>query len=67
MEFCKAVFRYKLRRKGKRVIGIDPEPYKVEYLPAGEEGEKALDWFIEFLCNGFIDYLEKEALKCTFP
>ncbi|MGB9903493.1 MAG: hypothetical protein ACPLQO_02330 [Desulfotomaculales bacterium] len=53
------VITYKLVTKGRRVIGVDPESRRVEYLPDnGEEGEKALDRFIEHLYEGFVEYLK---------
>jgi hypothetical protein len=56
----KAVIRYKLITKGRRVIGVDPESRRVEYLPDNNgEGEKALEWFIEHLYKGFEEYLTK--------
>lgn len=51
----KAVIRYKLITRGRKIIGVDPESRQVEYLPADEEGRKAFEWFI--------NHLYKELLK----
>ncbi|MCL6559687.1 MAG: hypothetical protein K6U74_13010 [Firmicutes bacterium] len=53
------VISYKLITKGRKVIGVDPESRRVEYLPDNGEGEKALEWFIEHLYKGLEEYLTK--------
>lgn len=61
MELKKVVFRHKLITKGKRVVGIEPKPCRIDYLPAGEEGEKCLEQFIHYLYGGFVEYLGREV------
>jgi len=57
MKLYKAAIRYKFITKGKKIIGVDPESRRVKYLPAGEEGEKAMSRLIEHLYNGFGVYM----------
>jgi hypothetical protein len=58
VEPYKVVIRCKWLIKNNRVVGVDPASRQVEYLPAEEEGEKALDWFIGHLYEGFVEYLK---------
>jgi len=48
MQLYKAVIRQNwLTKNNRRIIGADPASRQVEYLPAGEKEEKALNWLIE--------------------
>ncbi len=61
MELYKPVVRYRLVADGRKVLGVDPASRRVEYLPAGGEGEKALEWFVSHLFAGFAEHLKKEG------
>lgn len=54
----KAVIRYKLITKGRRIISIDSAPCQVKYLPADAESKKALEWLIGYLHEGFVNFVK---------
>lgn len=61
LQLGKAVIRHNLVARGGKVIGVDPQSRRVEYLPAGEEGRKAFECFIDRLYGEFV---ERERGKC---